>query len=295
MALTGIEKKKIRIRANAMRIAHQLAYADLSSIRTHEIIGKDRRYKSRNMGSVAPLSEWPEIDCDTLFADDDYFLLMDRGSKAPAVWPIHAAMALPYEGGIGLSMARSIPMKDMRGWATVFSPYMMHGATLRLDKYNRLVAWGEGIFSRVGGNWVPSRPSKHIGGGGSEARGWLGNSLHEGLATSLLVGLALRQRYEWSAVFSFPTGIRLRFGCSARGALELFRDREKGDLEQRRSALLHWVRRHWRRQSTALEVAEVRKHLRGVSSIEWRGMEVTIYPAEFDIEQAFQEAACPAA
>jgi hypothetical protein len=270
------------IRVHAMRIAGALAGYDKSAFNDHEV-HHSRGLISRTAAAPDP-TEWPFIDLDPLIGEIDE-ILVDDGARA--TWPLDYAACLPFTDDWRdwrVAYARTMSPKEARGHSCrVFSPKMlrMQQVTFEAGRFDH----GEANLALLGGRWVdavrgPISSAKDMMGGRK------GCDTVSGMEGNIMAGAALRLRYEWSAIFSFPNGLNLRFGTSAAGALALFRDRDKGLSELRRSPLLHWVGRHWRRGPAPKEaVHEVRTHLRGKEQISWAGMDVTLVPSEYEVEQ----------
>jgi hypothetical protein len=287
MVAAQSSKEKMTLRATAMRAADALSRINGDIDDGMKIVsaagGKRKEYSQFFTASLRP-HDWPVIDADPLLfslEDESRFFLVDDG-KEPACWPVSTGIVFPEMNGFTrIAMVQSIEPASVRGQARVFSKYMVRASSIDIGDGNRLIGTGSGVFARVGPKWVDAV-------GRDVKMPHHGVTPQSGQGIPVLMGHVLRQRYEWSAIFHFPTGLRLRFGCSAHGVLELFRDREKDLTLSRRAALLHWVRRHWRqrrfRQSDA--ATEVRQHLRGVTTVNWRGMDVTIVPAMFEVEHA---------
>jgi hypothetical protein len=72
----------------------------------------------------------------------------------------------------------------------------------------------------------------------------------------------------------------------------MFRLRDVPPGKQRRAALLHWVRAHWRQRRQTVEADKVwiRAHLRGAWSYTWNGLQCQIEPSELDVEAAQETA-----
>lgn len=97
---------------------------------------------------------------------------------------------------------------------------------------------------------------------------------------------ALTKRYEWSVQFSLDGSHPIEFVTDAFGAREIFADRDKPETGDRRRALRHWVRAHYRKKRTSEEdAARIRAHLRGATLFDWRGFRCTLCPSQFDLEQ----------
>lgn len=277
----NLDREKHRRRVFAMRVAMNLAQFDPRRF----ITSKATSLTLRESTLVCPNpSEWSFIDIDPLLIDSDekYFLL---DNKYTAVWPIDITLAFPFgesAADFRIFHSRTVSPKDVRGLATRLSPKM---ATVQsIDFADGIFSFGGDIISMLSGKWVPAVASKLF----NQRNGPIDRVEREykddySAMMSIAVGAALRHRYEWSAIFDFPTGIRLRFGTDAGGALAIFKDRERPP-EGRRSPLLHWVARHWRR--TSRTVTPITTHLRGVQRFEWWGLPVTIIPAQYEIERA---------
>jgi hypothetical protein len=104
---------------------------------------------------------------------------------------------------------------------------------------------------------------------------------------SMLGGLALRRRYNWSVLLGEGKGPRARFITDPVGIREIFRLRDIPPGRARRLALLHWVREHWRkrRDRSANDRTFVQKHLSGAWSYSWNGLQCQIEPSEEEVER----------
>lgn len=273
-----MNKTAISMRANAMRLANMLARLNIPT--RPSITDKGAKYQEESdMFRPPEFYKWPEIDVDYILPDNqDGFIMHDDCKKGPATWPLDHAIALPMDnGGVRLVLGKSVQPKVLRGKARRFSAYNAVAYSIDMDRHGQFLDYGSGFFGLFGAKWT------HLLIGGNYVSGCTGDRYSEGIHA--ILGAALAQRYQWSAIFVFENGIKLRFGCSARGALELFKDRDKPE-QGRRKSLLHWVRRHWRRTSSIDEARNIRQHLRGITSFSWRGMQVSIIPSEFELEKA---------
>lgn len=105
-----------------------------------------------------------------------------------------------------------------------------------------------------------------------------------GIRVAMGQSIALTHRYEWGAQFSFPGSPKVIVPTTPRGILELFNDRDKPESLDRRKALKHWVSEHIRRAKCG-SFQHVISHLRGELKFSWRGFDVEIKPAQFDLEK----------
>jgi hypothetical protein len=250
------EKDGSKARANAMRVVAAIANAHF------------KREPGAAPWSDPDPRDWTFIDVGPLLNPDGYFM---PDYKFNAVWPIDVGLALPADapGDFRLGYFRTIRPAEARGVATRVSPKMALAQSFDFmgGRYSR----GGAFISQFAGKWVHACAGRGI--------------VHEGVnhfddVAATYVGEALRHRYEWSAIFQFPNGVRIRFGTDAQGAQALFKDRDR-PAEGRRSPLLHWVRRHWR---VKRQIQEISTHLRGRTTFEWRGLTTIIVPAEYELE-----------
>jgi hypothetical protein len=105
----------------------------------------------------------------------------------------------------------------------------------------------------------------------------------------VVAGFSLRRRYLWSVLIGEAEDEpRARFVTDPLGVREVFRLRDVPPGKQRRAALLHWVRAHWRRRRQVTEADKlwIRAHLRGAWSYTWNGLRCEIEPSELDVEEA---------
>lgn len=108
------------------------------------------------------------------------------------------------------------------------------------------------------------------------------------LGGSAACGLAFNRRYEWGVEISIAENAPSIFLPSdPTGLRAMFAHRSRNPLTNRRDALLHWVREHFRRKRhDQQDAAWVRRYLRGKWAFDWYGMRAVIHPSQFDIEQA---------
>lgn len=99
------------------------------------------------------------------------------------------------------------------------------------------------------------------------------------------LGTVLWREYMWSATFHFERSAPVVIPTDPRGALTLFRLRDKPDGMTRRPALRHWVSEHLRKIPSGDQIP-VREHLRGRTVFEWSGVRVELAPSAFDAERA---------
>jgi hypothetical protein len=207
--------------------------------------------------------------------DDDRWWFDPLDCTPDLVWPLDVSTIADQNGVGEMSMQRfrSVEMKQVRGYATRFSPYMVRADIGQTGRGKLLTA--AGLMAWLGGRWVEASPSRN------------GNfSLGDGLNASMAVSIAFRQRYEWAVALGLDGSPSVRFSTDPTGMKEAFRVRDLPEGRDRRDALINWVGDHWRQNRADPDVeVYVRKHLRGSESFSWKGMSAEIIPARFDLDQ----------
>lgn len=109
----------------------------------------------------------------------------------------------------------------------------------------------------------------------------------------ITAGIALRHHYCWSVMLGEGNGPRARFLTDPIGIREAFRLRDIPPGAQRRRALLHWVKAHWRkrRSVSAADRAWVDAYLRGAWSFTWNGLRGQIVPPKDDLDHLVERGA----
>lgn len=115
------------------------------------------------------------------------------------------------------------------------------------------------------------------------------NYWHDFKTLHVVLQLSLSYYYEWSCIIrenENSLAIRIPINPSSSKAVFMFRDIPRG--EQRRKAILNYVKDHYRtikdykgRERDIL----IKKHFRGELKFNWRGLEVQIKPSEYDINR----------
>jgi len=144
------------------------------------------------------------------------------------------------------------------------------------------------ILSYLGGVWTEAN-TRVLHGGTSKSPIYLHEKNEPNTFAQkggLAISMALHQRYEWAVNIGFENTPSARIVTDPTGMKELFRLRDVAPGRDRRDMLMTWVSDHWRQDRRDDDVETyVRKHLRGGTKFDWRGMECEIVPARFDIEQ----------
>jgi len=145
--------------------------------------------------------------------------------------------------------------------------------------------------------WASMNRLENRGGGGDAPPAYFGgrnshqpDSDYTNLVR-LIGGFALRRYYQWSVLLGEEGSPRARWITDPIGIREAFKLRDIPEGEQRRKALLNWVREHWRRKRdwTANDVTWIKKHLRGQWSYNWNGFLCQIEPPESELKTLFSD------
>lgn len=230
------------------------------------------------------ITQFKGIDPILLYGSkDDWFFHPDDCTPL-IVWPIDVCtiQTKGTEFGLLVQRVQSVTPKQVRGYASRISPFMLRRDIGAEDRGKFITA--SGLLSYLGGKW-PDAQGRVMYEGKAEIpvrEGVVADNLEVG---NLAIALALRQRYEWAVNIGFEKSPSVRIVTDPTGMKELFRLRDVADGRNRKDALMTWVSDHWRknRHDSDVEVY-VRKHLRGERKFEWRGMECEIVPSQFDLE-----------
>ena len=85
----------------------------------------------------------------------------------------------------------------------------------------------------------------------------------------------------WSVYLAHEGSIGIRFCTDSTGVKEVFRLRDIPNGASRRSAVLHWVRGHWRNNGVS-DPTWVKAFLRGGTTFCWNGLVCKIRPSKAD-------------
>jgi hypothetical protein len=244
------------------------------------------RHHARHMitnNDTPMLSRMRHLDVTHLLLGDEWFVLTD--GTPDVLWPISCAFAMRTpEDGWNFCSARSVSAKEVRGKISRPAQKMLMRSVVSMDRHGVTISMNE-YASFLGGRWISAtyKPTtRHH----DSVRLMPNESVtHTHQAFECVMGIALRQRYEWSVSLRTHDGPSFRFATDATGVREMLKERDKND-NNRRAALRHWVVSHWRQSRTDEESESyVRQHLRGGEKFYWRGYEAEWMPSQFDIEQ----------
>jgi hypothetical protein len=178
----------------------------------------------------------------------------------------------------------TITRQQARGYVQLFSSFMvrMDHATIDNDELASVAT----LYSWLRGQWTlaisVSRNNQDIIPMGISR---IGKGTGAGLV-SLAIAVALRQRYEWAVSLGLENSPSIRFATDPTGIKDIFRIRDLPEGKDRRAALMTWISDHWRQDRRDPEIElYVRNHLRGATAFSWRGMDCTLLPSQFDVDQ----------
>lgn len=245
---------------------------------------------------IIPISEMDGL------IGEDYFVFTDAYPDS-LDWPVDVCILATQKSWLKWIVRRfvSIGPKEARGSVVSFSRYMLKEyiwASPRNSIPVSLIAY----HSFIGGRWgvADIRPKwVKIGRGFADdhyapvKQCSIKDGLrdHEIYPVDIACGYAFNMRYHW--------GVELRVSQDApsillptdpSGVRSIFSHRERNPLTNRRDALLHWVRDHFRKsRKEASDAIWVKKHLRGKWSFDWNGMQAIIHPSNFDVDDAIKQ------
>lgn len=221
-----------------------------------------------------PLTVFQGIDPIMLYHDPEGWFFPLEDYTPSVLWPLDVCIIQLNDlanNGLLVQRAKSIAPKDVRGVVPRISPFMICTDVAAEVEGKLLTA--RSVESYLGGHWVYA--DKEVSTKSS--------SFFRG---NVAIAVALKQRYEWAVNIGFGKSPTVRIVTDPTGMKDLFRLRDVADGRNRKDALMTWVSDHWRKERYDPDVETyVRKHLRGSTTFDWRGMECEIKPARFDIEK----------
>lgn len=259
----------------------------------HLVGGADKRDGVRWPKAKIDAFDGFEILVAEVSGNDD--VLLGGANDAP-VWPMDARWAAPYdpqldyenESGDGWIFKRVCTLRpaDWRGQLARVLPRM----------YER----HESYINRAGDAWSAKHPLGVVGNklvdvwayNFAKAERIAPGQIHGGQSpvndierfdVNIAHGIELRREYLWSVLLGEEGLPRARFVTDALGVREAFRLRDIPPGRERRTALKHWVRQHWRQQRIDPEAKSwVRAHMRGAVDFAWNGLSCRIEPSRED-------------
>jgi hypothetical protein len=235
-----------------------------------------------------PMSSFRGVDPALLYEGDDWWIFNVRECTPSIVWPIDVCLIRGSADLYDMYMMRlrSVTPKEVRGYASRISPFMLRKDVAVHDRGKLITA--SGLLSFFGGRWSDAQKRTLWEGTADNPIPARTGNVSDGYLDlgGVAIGVALRQRYEWAVNVGFSNTPSVRIATDPTGMKELFRLRDVQPGRDRRDALMNWVSDHWRqnRRDPDVEIY-VRKHMRGGTQFDWRGFNCEIIPARFDMEQ----------
>ena len=207
--------------------------------------------------------------------DDSDEIIIGEGGDPP-IWPVNAKWAFQVKDEndiLGWSFARvcTLDMKKWRGRIekTARNMYELH--QMEVTKNSNSVYTCIPIIAVK--NYIIDVATVKSD---QSLYGTIPNWMHP---VNICHGVMLRREYLWSVLFGEPGIPRARFSTDLIGVREAFRLRDIPPGKDRRAALRHWVREHWRKNRSDKDTASwVKQHLRGALDFSWNGLSCRIQP-----------------
>lgn len=279
------EHRKLRVEDHVDYILDRLVYARLTETRG---VRRDCIYRPEQLGPLwvrSPIAE-----------DGLLYNAPDQVNSPKLVWPVEVGAVFHMRNAewgdhLHCVYAHSAPPEKLRGSHRFVGKYniAVYDAYLKPDgewlpAVNH-ASWHMGKWidaGRIGYSEAFMRNVRESGGAPIQA----GDKTAEGEwsigeRAAMAQSMALTYRYEWGAQFSVAGSAKVIIPVTPDGIFELFNDRNKPDDRDRRAAMRHWVSQHMRKTPGG-DFSRVRDYLRGETTFEWRGFNVTIWPSAFD-------------
>lgn len=269
------------------------------------IAGDDDR--KRLLWPKAKIQEFDGFDLMDPDAGREDVILMGSPSDLP-VWPMNAIWCMKIDpavnqyglNGWGFKKVKTLNPRDWRGKLRIVVPRMVEHHEFFVEPSGATkssvapIALLKNSISIAGTKAAPGFGYCDV-----QAYDTDGREVHdeaEAFDISFASGVMLRREYLWSVLLGEPGIPRARFVTDILGVREAFRLRDAPPGKERRAALRHWVREHWRKNGRASENdrAWVRQHLRGASEFMWNGLACRVEPSMEDARKAAKKAAAGA-
>ena len=148
MSSTDIKADRSRIRSAALKI-----------IRIIEAVPKSSNRDTRkDWLAPPPLSAFRRLEPIGFGLNDDDWWIFDPDDCTPdLVWPLDVGVVVEEagDGGLQFSHTRTVTMREVRGYASRFSPFMVR--TDHAVTYGDLLQTAAGLCSWIGGRWVDAQ------------------------------------------------------------------------------------------------------------------------------------------
>lgn len=107
---------------------------------------------------------------------------------------------------------------------------------------------------------------------------------------NMFLNLKLTAYYEWFVyIRENDKSLGIKIPIVPESAKEVFALRDTPEGEKRKKAICHFVKQHYRtvknEYNEEIRQSLVKQHLRGETKFNWRGLQVNIIPAEYDLNR----------
>ncbi len=278
--MARVERDRSQLRGAALHIIRTIVEKpDFDKMR-----GKEVR---RDWLAPPPLSAFQRLEpLGFGLAEEDWWVFNPKECSPELVWPLDVSFVSEHcamTDGMAMTRAYTVSMKQVRGYASRVSPFIIRLDHAQMDRGQLLRAALLRVW--LGGEWR-NAVSRTVWDKSEIPHRLDGLDTGDEILPRLATAIALRQRYEWAVSLGLQNSPSVRFATDPTGIKDIFRIRDLPDGKDRRDALMTWVTDHWRqdRNDPDLELY-VRKHLRGATQFTWRGMNCELLPAKFDLDQ----------
>ena len=176
-----------------------------------------------------------------------------------------------------LQRVRFIKPKQARGKVKILMPVMVQHCLGYLDLNKAEIRTTAGILGYSPKGWIRLNhqdypPPKDI-------------IDYDTRRIRVAIGVQFTNNYYWTVYLGWDGCPGVRFPTDPTGAKEIFRLRDIPDGKKRRTAILHWVKEHYRKKRgiDARENIKIREHLRGGNVFRWNGLTCKIQPSVEEI------------
>ena len=224
----------------------------------------------------------------------------DTREFAETMWPLNIGTVMRHDDGRNSQHGgeweflriRTASAQELRGRIRIVPPKIVLMSNVKF--FDDGAWYGETLpLGLIGNKWVPldtnmerSRKIGSIDGTEAVCSRLVSDQVRDQctLTVSMSCSVALTERYNWHAALGPPDGARLLLPTNPSGCLDLFKNRQKGSTERRRSALRHWVGNHFR-EAGQIGLSYVRDHLRGATHFNWYDLSCDLMVSDFDLEK----------
>jgi hypothetical protein len=280
----------------------------------------ERRYETNHAVQLQKETPWTQglphlVQCDfhlihefanaaELQRSEDGYFFATPNEMVETFWPIDFCMAAYKEDGdpegvkepaFFVARVASVDREQVRGRVKIVPRYIVHVSSCYFYVGDHPLYAENTLVGLINNRWqIIEREEGRVRNAGgyrgdtSTVMRYFSPSYRDEMARTVEVTFAgrLTHRYEWHVAFGDEPGARLVIPTSPRACLELFRDRDLRPGEDRRAALRHWVKEHWREKaSDPDEIVYVCQHLRGNRLFTWKGFRCELLVSEFDLER----------